>query len=74
MFIVVYFLGDNIDLQLSIRWFLRKLIFKQDTNYNKIATTDKRDNYEIPFMNGWVGTSTTIPRSCKKERAQWTHL
>ena len=25
----------------------RKLIFKQDTNYNKIATTaDKRDNYE----------------------------
>ena len=24
-----------------------KLIFKQDTNYNKIATTpDKRDNYE----------------------------
>ncbi len=29
----------------------RKLIFKQDTNYNKIATTaDKRDNFmKIPF-------------------------
>ncbi len=29
----------------------RKLIFKQDTNYNKIATTaDKRDNYENTVM------------------------
>ena len=53
----------------------RKLIFKQDTNYNKIATTpDKRDNYENTVMNGWAISSTTIPKSCKKERARWTHL
>ena len=34
----------------------RKLIFKQDTNYNKIATTaDKRDNYENTVYEVMVG-------------------
>ena len=43
------FLSNDFDVHTIIIYTLvpRKLIFKQDPNYNKIATTaDKRDNYE----------------------------
>ena len=53
----------------------RKLIFKQDTNYNKIATTaDKRDNYENTVYErmGYIEYYDT--KSCKKKLARWMLL
>ena len=42
-----YFLSNYLDLHDYLYIGSEKVDFKQDTNYNKIATTaDKRDNYE----------------------------
>lgn len=39
----------------------RKLIFKQDPNYTKIAVThDKKVDYETLFMSAWVISTTLI--------------
>ena len=53
----------------------RKLIFKQDTNYNKIATTaDKRDNYENTVYERMGYIEYYEPKSCKKKLARWMLL
>ena len=53
----------------------RKLIFKQDTNYNKIATTaDKRDTMRIPFMSVWLYRVLRYQRVARKKLARWMLL
>ena len=53
----------------------RKLIFKQDTNYNKIATTaDKRDNYENTVYERMGISNITIQKSCRKKLVALTLL
>ncbi len=47
----------------------RRLIFRQDPNYNKIAkTADSKANYEkIQSMNARVTLITMTPRSCRRK-------
>ena len=54
----------------------RKLIFKQDTNYNKIATTaDKRDNYEnTVYERMGLYRVLRYQRVARKKLARWMLL
>ena len=66
--LVSIFFSDDLIYTIIYTLVPRKLIFKQDTNYNKIATTaDKRDNYENTVFERMGYIDTTIQKSCKKK-------